>query len=205
MLINRRAARFFISVGLLLATFVVGTLWHELVGHGLVGTLAGGRITHVRILGLDLWPEVRWCGLEMAYGRCQVDDIPTSTGEKICSLGGSLSTWCVAVAATILLWVRRWRRPWRTMLIYLSIWWIDLLTYILPTWGLRRSILWGGTYSEPYEAAVSLGIPGAAVQVFVFGSSFLLAAALIVCLARDRRGGLIPSPPDFSKPGTSVS
>jgi hypothetical protein len=146
-------------------------------------------MTSVKIFAVELWPEVRWTGFETAYGQCQVDDIHTSSGEAVHSLAGSISTWCVGVAATILLWVRRWGRPWRIILIYLSIWWIDLLTYTLPTWGLRRSILWGGRYSEPYEAAVNLGIPGLVFQVFVIGTSVVLAAALIVRLMRDARGG----------------
>jgi hypothetical protein len=192
---RRLLARFFIELGLLLATFVVGTLWHEVIGHGLVGTIAGGRITHVKILGLELWPGVHWFGWDGKYGQCHVEGISTAAGEEIMSLAGSLSTWCVAVAATMLLWARRWRRPWRTILTYLSLWWIDLLTYTLPTWGLRRSILWGGRYSEPYEAAVNLGIPGPAFQAFVIGTSVMLAAALIVRLVRDARGSDRKSPP----------
>ncbi len=180
--------RFIGHLGLLFLTFAVGTLWHEVVGHGLVGVIAGGRITYVKVLGMDLWPAVRWSGWDRTYGTCEVTDIPTTTGYEIHSLAGSMSTWCVAVAATILLWAKRWRRPWRTILIYLSIWWIDLCTYTLPTWGLRRSILWGGKYAEPYEAAVRLGIPGPVFQVFVFGSSLLLAAALIARLLHSARG-----------------
>ena len=184
----------FAGLGLLLVTFIVGTVWHEVVGHGLVGVIAGGRIGFVRILGLDVWPEVRWAGWDGSYGRCQVDDVPTPTGEQIVSLAGSMSTWCVAVAATMLLWVRRWRRPWRTILIYLSIWWIDLLTYTLPSWGLRRSVFWGGTYSEPYESAVNLGIVGGSFQAFVVGTSIFLAAALILRLVRDAK------PPTVNRP-----
>jgi hypothetical protein len=183
-----RTVRLVEGVGLLLLSWLIGTCWHEVVGHGLVGVLAGGRISYVKIFAVELWPEVRWTGFEMAYGQCQVDGIPTVGGEAVHSLAGSMSTWCVGVAATILLWMRRWGRPWRVVLIYLSIWWMDLLTYTLPTWGLRRSILWGGRYSEPYEAAVNLGVPGPVFQAFVVGTSFVLAAALIVRLMRDARG-----------------
>jgi hypothetical protein len=183
-----RAIRFVEGIGLLLLSWLIGTLWHEVIGHGLVGVLAGGRISYVKIFAVELWPEVRWTGFEVAYGQCQVDGIPTVRGDEVHALGGSISTWCVAVVATSLLWVRRWGRPWRVVLIYLSIWWIDLLTYTLPTWGLRRSILWGGRYSEPYEAAVNLGIPGPVFQAFVVGTSVLLAAALIVRLTRNARG-----------------
>jgi hypothetical protein len=111
-------------------------------------------------------------------------------------LGGSASTWLVSVAAIGLLWLRRWRRPgrvhrpgrgWpRVILILLGLWWIDLFTYTLPTWGLRRSILWGGTKSEPYEAAIALGVPGWLFQAFVVVSSIALATAWVVGIVRDR-------------------
>ena len=94
--------------GLLLLSWLAGTIWHEVIGHGLVGVLAGGRISYVKIFALELWPAVRWTGFEMAYGQCQVDGISTVRGEAVHSLAGSMSTWCVAVVATILLWVRRW-------------------------------------------------------------------------------------------------
>jgi hypothetical protein len=112
-------------------------------------------------------------------------------------LGGSASTWLVSVAAIGLLWLRRWRRPgrvhrpgrgWpRVVLILLGLWWIDLFTYTLPTWGLRRSIFWGGTKSEPYEAAVALGVPGWLFQTFVIVSSLALATAWTTYLNRARR------------------
>lgn len=93
-------------------------------------------------------------------------------------LGGSMSTWAVSLIAIVVLWCKPWRRWPRTVLIYLGIWWIDLLTYTWTTWGLQRSILWGGTYSEPYVAATSLGIPGWLYQVFVLLSCALLGIAL---------------------------
>jgi hypothetical protein len=102
-------------------------------------------------------------------------------------LAGSMSTWCVAVLAVSLLWLRRWRGATRWILIGLSLWWIDLMTYLLPTWGIRRSILWGGRDSEPYQAATALGIPGPVVQAFGVVTSLMLAAALVTRLVRDQR------------------
>lgn len=172
---------------LLASCLVVGTLWHELVGHGLVGAVCGGRVVHVHVLGLDLYPAVRWLGWQGHYGECDVEGIPTARREASMSLAGSASTWLVAVVANLLLVVRRWRPPWRIILCFLSIWWIDILTYTLPTWGFRRSILWGRRYSEPYDAAVALGIPGPVFQTFVVATSALMAAGLVREIVRQRR------------------
>ncbi len=172
---------------LLAMSLAVGTLWHEGVGHGLTGVLAGGRIESMKVLGVDLWPTVGWSGfVDKRYGSIQITGIPTQRRDHLMTLGGSLSTWAVAVAAVVLLWARRWRGLPRAVLVCLSLWWIDLLTYTLPTWGLRRSIFWGQVYSEPYEAATALGIPGPAFQAFAVGTSAALAAALVVRLVRDR-------------------
>jgi len=166
----------------------VGTLWHEVVGHGLVGTLAGGRITYIEVLGFELWPQPRWTGWQGHYGWCDVDGIADQTGEHLMALAGSLSTWLVALAATIALYASRWRGCRTAVLVCLSLWWIDLFTYTLPTWGIRRSILWGPVYSEPYEAAVQLGMPGPLFQAFVVATSALLAAALAIRLTRRSLG-----------------
>ena len=91
-----------------------------------------------------------------------------------------MSTWTVSFIAIVVLWCKPWRGWPRTVLIYLGIWWIDLLAYTWTTWGLRHSILWGGTYSEPYEAAINLGIKGWVFQAFVLISCTALAIALAV-------------------------
>lgn len=163
-----------------------GTFWHEVAGHGLVGMLCGGQITCVEVLGLELYPELDWIGWQGHYGSCGVDGVSSATGESITWLAGSLSTWLVAVVATVLLYLRRWRGLPRAILVCASLWWIDLATYLLPVAGFRRSLFWGGYYSEPYEAAVALGIPGAAFLTAALGSSALLAVALAWRLKTDR-------------------
>ncbi len=163
---------------LLFLTFAVGTAWHEVVGHGLAGVLCGGRIVGVQVLGFEWYPAIRWDGWDGNYGSCTVDGIATATGDELMCLAGSMSTWLVSVVAIFLLWLRRWR-PWaRGVLILLGIWWIDLFTYTLPVWGLRRSVLWGGRYAEPFEAAVALGVPGWLFQAFVIVSCVALGVAL---------------------------
>ena len=115
-----------------------------------------------------------------------MEGIETATGDQLMRLGGSMSTWIVSVVAVTLLWLRRWR-PWsRAVLLLLGIWWIDLFTYTLPVWGLRRSVLWGGQYAEPFEAAVALGVPGWLFQAFVVGSCIALVVALCFGMRRSR-------------------
>lgn len=156
-------------------SLVFGTLWHEVIGHGLTGIICGGHIEFIQILGLDIWPSLIWRGFDGAYGYCDVQDVPTETGRQVVHLAGSMSTWIVSLIALLLLRWRPWKPAARFALICLSLWWIDLFTYTLPTWGLRRSVFWGGTISEPYEAAVALGMPG-----FIFQALVVIATALMV-------------------------
>jgi len=176
----------------LAACMVFGTACHEVVGHGLTGVLAGGTITDVEILGARLYPEFKWLGWSGYYGRIWVDGIKTERGENWMQLGGAASTWLVSVIAVCLLWMRQWRGAARRVLAWLGVWWIDIFTYLMPSWGLKRSILWGGIRSEPYEAAVALGVPGWVVQIGIVGSCTVLAIALVMRLRKLRsdQGGL---------------
>lgn len=185
---NPRLARRTLSILALLATcLVVGTLWHEVMGHGVAALACGGRIAEVELLGVRIYPRLHWLGWPQRYGACETAGVDGEIARQFVSLAGSLSTWSVAVLAVALLWLRRWN-PWpSTLLTGLGIWWIDLFTYTLPSWGLRRSILWGQShYSEPYEAAVALGVPGPVFQGFVVASSLLLGAALLVRMIHRR-------------------
>jgi hypothetical protein len=176
----------------------VGVLWHELAGHGLTGVLCGGRIASLEILGVQLYPGPTWIGWQGHYGWCDVVGLTSATAESVVALAGSMSTWAVSVAALAVLWVRRaWFAPserrWRrAALVALSVWWIDLLLYTLPSWGLRHSILWGPRYSEPYEAATALGVPGPLFQGLVVGVCVAQVIALAAWLVRARSPGNPP-------------
>ncbi len=169
---------------LLALSIMIGTAWHEVVGHGLTAVLCGGNVTYVETLGLRLWPTLGWVGWQCHYGYCETDIVAGGYAEHLVSLAGSVSTWGVAVVSMALLWMRPWRGWPLRVLVVLSLWWADLLTYTLPSWGLRRSILWGRVYSEPYSAAVGLGVPGPVFQAAVVGTSLILVLALAVRLAR---------------------
>jgi len=184
-------------VGVMIGLYPLGVLCHELVGHGLTGVAFGGRIERVEILGLDVWPRLHWAGWQGHYGNCEVRDVASPAGEQWMALGGALSTWAVSVAALVALRLGRWRQPARAVLTCLSLWWIDMLTYTLPSWGLRRSVFWGQrTFSEPYEAAVALGMPGWLFQMVVVASSALLAGALVVTIWKKER----PTGPSLESP-----
>ena len=60
----------------------IGTLWDEVVGHGLIGVLVGGRIEHLEILGMDLWPKLAWGGWPGHYGSIEVTGISTHAGLR---------------------------------------------------------------------------------------------------------------------------
>lgn len=186
----RHHTRRFLKYPLLLAgSLILGTVCHEVVGHGLVGVACGGTITRVVVLGLQLYPNLTWVGTHGRYGHADISGVNSTAGVNLVSLGGSMSTWCISVLAVSLLWMRWWPRWARTILVCLAIWWIDLLTYTLPSWGLRRSIFWGRIYSEPYEAATALGIPGPVFQAFVVCTSMILATALALRVIRSQPEG----------------
>jgi hypothetical protein len=183
----------------LLLSIPIGTLWHELVGHGLTSVLLGGRIIYLEVLGVCLYPDLGWAGWQDRFGACGLSGLETATAVNLVSLAGSMSTWVVAVLATILLWLRRWPRWADAVLVGLSLWWFDLLTYTLPSWGVRRYVVWGTLRPEPYTAAVGLGIPGWAWQAFaVLTSAGLLAGVVIRIAGGTRRRVAVPGPPTSS-------
>ena len=182
-----------IAAGALALGIPIGTACHEFIGHGLVGLLCGGTVDYVEILGLKVYPNFVWVGWPFGFffGRCNVTGLATEQREHLMSLGGSLSTWLVAVLATCAL--RLWQRFWSThrwsftILAALTTWWIDALTYTVPVCGLKRFILWGSRYPEPYTAATALGCPGWLFIVIVIASSAAMAASTAQMLTSPHR------------------
>lgn len=178
-----KATAKFLVVFLLL--YPLGVLCHEVVGHGGAAMLVGGRITYVHILGFDWWPDLKWIGWQGVYGMCDADGVAGPLRQAWMILGGSLSTWFVAAIATALLNVRHWGPRPRLLLACLSLWWIDLLTYTLPSWGIKRSIFWGQNhFAEPLVGAVALGVPAWLFQTLAIASSAAMLALLIAHGAR---------------------
>ncbi|MBN2447794.1 MAG: hypothetical protein JXO22_13770 [Phycisphaerae bacterium] len=195
-------ARFFLGASLrvfavaaaLTLSGIIGILWHEVVGHGLTCILCGGTITFVEVLGLRVYPDVTWIGWPFGFhfGMCGNDGLMDFTSDAVVRLGGSLSTWLVAVFATVMLLRRRKRGILTWGLALLSIWWLDAVLYTLPVWGLRKLVFWGSNYAEPYLAATDLGCPGWLFQVIVFGSAFVMLFCSIVKLATLKRMPAVP-------------
>jgi len=109
-------------VFLLILSLPAGTFCHEVIGHGIVGIICGGRITYVEILRFEVYPSFGWVAGSSFYGFCNVDGIPTERGNAAMALGGSLSTWCISAIAILLLWARPWRRWKRMVMVVLSLW-----------------------------------------------------------------------------------
>ncbi len=178
---TRRAARTG-CVGLAVVSFdlIVATAWHEAVGHGLTAVAFGARITYIDVAGFRCYPEFRWIGRPRSghFGECGLSRIDDPRADGLIRLAGSLSTWVIAVIATILLCCGGFHGWTWVLTCALSMWWVDLFLYTVPSFGLRRYILWGPSYSEPYEAAVALGVPGPVFQVFVFVTSAFLTLAI---------------------------
>jgi hypothetical protein len=187
----RLLRRGLLLIVLLVAALAAGTVVHELIGHGLTTIALGGKVTHVVILGVQFYPSIAFVNWPIVdgYGYIDTEGLAAGPRQHLARLAGSMSTWLVAVMASLLLWTRRRWFGWpKAVLIVLSLFWIDLLTYTLPSWGIPRSILWGqNTVSEPYEAAVALGIDGNAFRVLVFLSCGVMLTALLVHIFRARR------------------
>jgi hypothetical protein len=117
---------FFISL-------ICGVLCHEVIGHGLVAVLAGGRIAMVQIFGIQVWPQIHWGGLHQYLAACDIENIATPLVRNLCRLSGSMTTWCVSVLAFVLLWIGGWAGLGRIILVCLSLWCLDLFLYTLPS------------------------------------------------------------------------
>jgi len=162
--------------------FALPIPWHEIAGHGLVGVLCGGRITRFQLFGWQLFPKIKWTGISEGLGFCDHAGIVSQWGVHLTDLAGSMSTFVVAAIAAYLLWRYRPRGLIFTGLVCLSVWALDLLTFTLPSFGLRRYI-WSGTrYSEPYMAAIALGIPGPLFQAFVLAGCSVIGLLVVVAL-----------------------
>ena len=167
--------------------------WHEIVGHGLVGMVCGGQMVRLQVFGLQAYPELKWTGLREGLGFCDVVKIPHQFGPPLTDLAGSGSTFLAALLATWLLIRHQWK-GWRFAVTFsVWLWWSDLFYHTLPSFGMTHILGRGPLSSEPYEAALKLGIPGPLFQILVLaGTGLLIGLVLAQMLKRRKKGLTIP-------------
>ncbi len=180
-----------ICLGIVVFDLVFGTAWHEFMGHGLCAIAFGAKITYLEVMGFQLYPDFCWVGPTPYFGRCLDSGVNSEIQRAWVLLCGSLSTWIAGVVGVILLYTFRWRGWSRILMIALGTWWLDLLLYTLPSLGIPRYFFWGHYHSEPYKAAVALGVPGPVFQGLVVLTSFILAAALAGRIWTRERGEFV--------------
>lgn len=139
---------------------ILGGIAHELLGHGLVGLLVGGKLNLIYICGFEVTSDIRWVGWLGSFGGCDISEIPTQGGKYITSLAGSTTTFIISIVAFLFFWFTNCKGFIRVVLFYLSSWCFDMFLYLLPCFGIPHYIIGGEMYSEPYEAATNLGFPG---------------------------------------------
>ncbi|MDO8629407.1 MAG: S41 family peptidase [Phycisphaerales bacterium] len=196
----RTGIRLLAYAAIALAVAPTGVVWHEIVGHGLASVLCGGRVDRVQCWGLQFVPTLEWSGLGEGLGAADVSGLENSAAEQITQLAGSVSTVLAAAFALLLLRIIRPRGALRLALSCIGLWSLDMLTFTLPSLGFRRYIWFGTTYSEPYEAAVALGIPGPLFQLLAVCGSLLVCAGFFFPLAKkpgERTKPVVESPPQL--------
>lgn len=176
-----RLGRIFAHIAVVIVVLSLAIPWHETAGHALTGVACGGTITEFRLFGFQFVPEVRWVGLAGGRGHCEVEGIGSEWCGHLTNFSGSTSSFAVALAAAFLLWRYQPGGLKRTALLSASFWAVDLLTAMLPSFGIRRYIWTGMSYSEPYQAAVGLGVPGPLFQAVALAG--VVAVLLLVIAA----------------------
>ncbi|TET52320.1 MAG: hypothetical protein E3J64_05350 [Anaerolineales bacterium] len=139
----------------------------------------------LNVLGLDLYPALRFDYLPGYFGRVWFDGSLPDAADGWLRAAGSLSTLAVALLSQLVLWARPPRRRWLLLaLIGFCFSWVDVF------WHTALALLgWRGMmYAETYSALVALGAPGWLTAGAIFGVTAALPAATIVRLRRLARG-----------------
>jgi len=162
----------FIPFGLLMDVI------HEL-GHGVWGTLVGGRLTQIQIAYFIMYPSLAVTP-EFRLGAAGVEGLPYgSFAYGFMLLGGSMATniasWIIAIVLFKMSLNNRVQDALRVFGLFGI---LDLPFYIVfPQMGLCHWIFLGGCGAEPLNGTRMMGIPDfafyLAVVISVFGLIFL--------------------------------
>lgn len=171
------------ALALIAALFWLGVLLHE-AGHAASALLFGARLMWVNVLGLDLIPTLAWNPLSGYFGYMRYDSVLTPLQDEIVRLCGSLTTLWIALAAQCALWLgHRPKRFVRLALLTLCFYWLDILTYTLPTLGIPAYLFFGTHIvtekAEAYLAAVEMGMSSWLFQVITLSLSIALLALTV--------------------------
>jgi hypothetical protein len=164
------------AVVIAFVVLAVGTLIHE-CGHALAGIAFGARVERLNVLGLDLYPSLRFEHASGYFGRVWLDRSLPEIADHWMRSAGSLSTLGLALIFQAALWARPPRRRWMQLLVvgfcfsWLDVFWHTSLA--LLGW---RSMM----YAEAYSALVALGAPAWALSAAILLISGLLLAATII-------------------------
>jgi hypothetical protein len=162
---------------IILGVLWLGTLVHE-AGHALVGTAYGLRVTEMNVLGLNLYPRLRFHVQPGYFGYVLFEGaMPHRQAGQYMTMAGSLSTLAVAVLALAVFWVWPPRRTWpRLILTAFCFSWVDLLWHTsFALVGLRDR-----SFAETYSALVALGAAEWLAGTATIGISILLLVLTVL-------------------------
>jgi len=141
------------AVLIALGTLCVGTLIHE-TGHALAAMACGARVVEVNVVGLTLYPALRFGHQPGFLGYVRFERALPSPQSQYVSIAGSLSTLVVGLLAQAVLWLVPPRRMWSRLIgfaacfLTLDVAWHTMVMLL----GLRSA-----SYAETHTALVALG------------------------------------------------
>jgi len=162
-------------LGLFVILGLLVDLVHEL-GHGFLGTIAGGRFAYLQIAYFILYPSLAVTS-DFRLGVALIEGLPYgSFAYGLMLLGGSMMTNVASWTIAIIQHFKRFKGRTRFALKVVGfLGMLDLPLYIiLPQMGLSHWLIMGGREPEPLQGARMIGIPDYA---FLF-----LAALSTSCL-----------------------
>ncbi len=147
---------------------VVGTFWHEFVGHGLTANFYGGEMKKLAVLGVQVFPSVEVAGFDSKkgfFGWIQYEGV-SEKDRPVVSLMGSVSTFVVSCVALAVFLVFKFSGYAKTIVFSFAIWFIDLFQHTLR-------------FGEVLQAAKSLGANEWVFFVGVIGVSIVFAFLIV--------------------------